>query len=46
MLKLVPEKTGRVDAVTEKNEKEPTARIQEIGANKKKRQLHRGALET
>ena len=38
------EKTGRGDAVTEKIEKDPAARIQR-SALKKKTQLHLGALK-
>ena len=45
VLKLVPEKTARGDAVTQKIEKDPAVRIQTIGAHKKKRQQRRGALE-
>ena len=44
-LKLVPQNTGIGDAVTQKIEKDPAARIQEIGAHKKKKQQRRGALE-
>ena len=44
-MKLVPEKTGRWVAVTEKIEKVPSCSNQKIGAHKKIAQLPRGAIE-